>query len=184
MTESGRGSGSGRESALVWALLLLAIGSATTVLCVWARGTGSRVPDSADIAQAEVDRAGGAEELSAVGAHTGAGAVLLTLAFALMAVALWRLSPRYRPAVAGYVTIGCGFVGILGVLWFVLDADHRLSAFGSSVQMQSDTVQVSVWPWVTLGCFAAACAVGVALVPGAQRDDSVVPAGHDEAVNH
>ncbi len=148
------------------ALLLLAAGSATTVMCVWARGFGSRVPDSADIGREEVSKAGSPEELSAVGAQSDMGAVLLVLAATLMAVALWRLSPKYRPVVAGYVTIGCGLAGVTAALWFVLDGGRQLAAFGSSMQMQSDTVEVTVWPWVTIACFGAACLVGVVLVPG------------------
>ncbi|MGO3325088.1 hypothetical protein [Gordonia sp. (in: high G+C Gram-positive bacteria)] len=73
--------------------------------------------------------------------------------------------------------------GIVGVLWSVMDADHRLAAFGSSVQMQSDTVHMSAWPWVALGCFAAACVVGVAVVPGASSPFAASPADTDELGN-
>ena len=93
------------------------------------------------------------------------------LSVLLAALALWAVSPGYRHARAGYATIGVSAVGIAAVVWFLMDAAARSSVFGAAVDVQTDTVEVSAWPPITLYCFVITCLVGVMLVPRADRDD-------------
>ena len=167
MTDSSHG-GLGRASTL---LLVTAVAAAATVLLPWAHATGSTVPDSAELTAEQAEQAGAAQEFTGHGAAGALGAVLLVLAGLLVAVALWRLSPKYRPAAAGYLSIVVALLGVAGTLWFLLDEQPRAGVFASSVQLQADTVSITVWPWLTLACFALACVPAVLLVPG-PGDDS------------
>lgn len=147
------------------ALLVLAAAAAVTLLCPWVRARGSRVPDTAELDEAELARAGVSEALTASGASTLLGAVLLVLACVLAAVALWRYSPRYRPAAAGYLVIVCSLAAAGATLWFLLDPARQAAAFSGEVLLEADTVTVTAWPWLCLVCFGLACIPGILLVP-------------------
>ena len=105
--------------------------------------------------------------MAARGVAGVAGAVVLVVACLLAAVALWSVSPTYRRGRAGYSVIGICAIGIAAVLWFRLDPDQQLATLGGAVDVRSDSVEVAVWPWVTLCCLSIACIVGVMLVPRA-----------------
>lgn len=165
-----------RAGAIAGALVPgAAVAAAAALLLPWARVTGSSIPDTADPAQEQVARAGAPQEFTARGASGTVGALLLVVCCALVAVALWRLSPSYRPYAAGYLVIIGAALGGAAALWFLLDEQRREELFGSSVLLQADTMAVTVWPWVTLVCFAVAGAAGVLLVPG--RGETVRTAG-------
>ncbi|HEY9311268.1 hypothetical protein [Williamsia sp.] len=157
------------------ALLGVAALTAVTVSMTWVRAEGSPVPSTADISRAEVDRAGASETIHASGLSTTAGVVLLTLACALSALALWCVSPSYRPAWAGYLTITLSAMGIATVLWFTGDEQHSLAALAGSADINSDSVQLSSWPWATLCCLATACVLGILLVPHAEHSEDLRP---------
>ncbi|UEA57917.1 hypothetical protein LK459_15065 [Gordonia otitidis] len=153
----------------LWSAALLAASAAAgvSVLATWVRAQGSVIPASTDLTQQTVNRAGAPEELAARGVAGVAGAVVLVVACLLAAVALWSVSPTYRRGRAGYSAIGICAIGIAAVLWFRLDPDQQLATLGGAVDVRSDSVEVAVWPWVTLCCLSIACIVGVMLVPRA-----------------
>ena len=141
----------------------------------WVRAQGSVIPASTDLTDQAVTRSGAPEELAARGVVSLAGAIALVAACLLVALALWVVSPGYRHARAGYAVIGVSAVGIAAVVWFLMDAAVHSSVFGGAVDVQTDTVEVSAWPPITLCCFVIACLVGVMLVPRAGRDDRTPP---------
>lgn len=147
-------------------LLLMAVGALASVSMTWVRASGSRIPDVADVAAAQADRPGVVEQVRASGTGVGGGAVLVGVSCLLAVLALWRVSPAYRAKWAGYATIVGAAVAGATVLWFVLDGRRAAAAVSRSMDVQTASVQVTPWPWVALAMFAAACAVGVALVPG------------------
>ncbi|WP_287005295.1 MULTISPECIES: hypothetical protein [Gordonia] len=156
-----------------WSVVLLVVatvgGVATTM--TWVRAQGSVIPSSTDLTDRAVTRSGAPVELAARGVVGLAGAVALVAACLLAALALWAVSPGYRRARGGYAAIGGSAVGIAAVEWFLTDAAAHSSVFGAAVDVQTDTVEVSAWPPVTLCCFVITCLVGVMLVPRADRDD-------------
>ena len=160
-----------------WSVVLLVVatvgGVATTM--TWVRAQGSVIPASTDLTDQAVTRSGAPEELAARGVVSLAGAIALVAACLLVALALWAVSPGYRHARAGYAVIGVSAVGIAAVVWFLMDAAVHSSVFGGAVDVQTDTVEVSAWPPITLCCFVIACLVGVMLVPRAGRDDRTPP---------
>lgn len=156
---------------LAAALGIAALLAALTTLATWVLAIGSPVPSTLDVTQADVTRAGSPENLSAAGTSTASGAIALGLACVLGVVALWSVSPSYRPGRAGYTTILVSASGIAAVLWLIVDAASRTESFGSSVDVQTDTITLTVWPWATLGCFALTCVLGVLLVPRRAKDD-------------
>ena len=156
-----------------WSVVLLVVatvgGVATTM--TWVRARGSVIPASTDLTDQAVTRSGAPEELAARGVVSLAGAIALVAACLLVALALWAVSPGYRHARAGYAVIGVSAVGIAAVVWFLSDPAAHSSVFGGAVDVQTDTVEVSAWPPITLCSFVIACLVGVMLVPRAGRDD-------------
>lgn len=155
--------------AATWSAVLLVAATAAgvSVLAIWVRAQGSTIPTSTDLTQRAAASAGAPEELTASGVAGVAGAVVLVAACLLAAVSLWSVSPTYRRARAGYAVIGICAVGIAAVVWFLLDSDQQLGTLGTAVDVRSDTVEVAVWPWITLCCLVIACIVGVMLVPRA-----------------
>lgn len=159
----------GRWSAV---LLLVSVFAAATVMATWVRAVGPSIPDSADISQAQITAAGTPEHLAARGCGGVLGAVLLTVAGLLVAVALWRASITYRPVVAGYLVIALSVVGIAAVVWFVGDSARQVAAFGPAVDVETDSVRMAVWPWISGVSFVITGMTGIMLVP---RSDGPVP---------
>ncbi|MGC4933256.1 hypothetical protein ACLQ3C_06195 [Gordonia sp. DT30] len=94
---------------------------------------------------------------------------MVVLACLLGALALRRLSPAYRPVWAGYTGIALSALAVVAVLWFTSDTAHQVSALGSSVDVDADSLQVTPWPWITLCCFLIGAAISVFLVPRSGR---------------
>ncbi|MGW4479510.1 hypothetical protein [Rhodococcus triatomae] len=155
-----------------WSLALLGVAAVAAIGTVmpWARGLGTVIPDSSGLTAADVERPGVVEGMSGQGVDGPTGSVLLALACALVVIALWRASPTYRPVVAGHVTIVVAAVAATTVFWFVGDDELRHASFGPGVDVQTDSVTLTAWPWITLCCFAVAVGFGVLLVPRRERD--------------
>ncbi len=147
-------------------LLAVAAGAAIGVVMPWVRGVGTVAP-----AVTGADPVGSAAvtDMSAQGVGGTVGAVLLALACVLVVVALWRGSPRYRPVRAGYVTIVVAAVSAATTLWFVGEDELWAGAFGPGVDLHVDSVRLTGWPWLSMGCFVVAIVVGVVLVPRDRR---------------
>ncbi|MFD1815400.1 hypothetical protein [Rhodococcus gannanensis] len=174
-----------RTSDARWSVALLgaAVVAAVAMVMPWVRGRGTVVPDSSDLTAADVERPGVAVEMSGQGVDGTAGSVLLALACALVVIALWRANPQYRPVWAGYLTIVVAAVAAATAFWFVGDDDLWSGTFGPGVDVQSDSVVLTVWPWIALVCFAVAVVVGVLVVPRRVRGRDVSardrePSGH------
>lgn len=147
------------------ALVLLAAVGTFSVTRTWSTASGSRIPDVTDVSAGQTPDSATAIALRAAGVHGFAGSSLLAAGSGLFAIALWRLSPRYRPRAAGYLSIFLGGWGTAVTAVFLLGGSDRVAAFGSDVEVQQATIVDTTWPWVTLTCFALCCAVGVMLIP-------------------
>jgi hypothetical protein len=147
-------------------VLLLTSGvAAIAVLMPWARGRGMTIPDTSDVAGDAVSHPGAFESVRVLGVTTAPGATILAAICLVTVVALWRTAPSYRPSRAGHLCIAASALAMAAALWFVLDADLRTAALGKSIDLQSDTVTLTAWPWITLGCAVIGCIAGVLLVP-------------------
>lgn len=149
-------------------LLVVACLTVVTTMLEWVRAQGSPTPTSPDIDQASVSRAGAPVGLSGGGAHATCGVVVLAASCVLAGVALWVVSPAYRRTVAGYLAIVAAAIGIAAIVWFLDDPDQQASTFGQ-VDLRSDTVETTPWPFVALCFLIVAGVVGVALVPREQK---------------
>jgi len=160
-------------SAVILAATVLAGVSAAAP---WVRALGAPVPTSADISQRQVDRAGMAEKLTGNGVTGGGGALILAVICLLVVLVLWRVSPRFRPAVAGNLTIAASIAAAGTVFWFLVDDGRRLDALGNA-SVDTDTLSMTPWPWVTLGCFALSCLAGVLTIPAGDTGRRCRPNG-------
>ncbi|MBE7159775.1 MAG: hypothetical protein INR72_00915 [Williamsia herbipolensis] len=157
----------GRVARWSIALLLVATVATFSVTRTWTTASGSRVPDVTDVTAGQTPDSAATIGLRAAGVHGFSGASLLATGAALALIALWALSPTYRPRVAGYASILLGGWGIAVTIAFLLGAPDRVAAFGSDVEVRQATIADTDWPWVGLVCFALCCGVGVMLAAAA-----------------
>lgn len=150
-----------------WPIVLGGAGTvaAAAVLAPWVRGMGTPVPDTIDVAEDQLAQSGVPIQVAATGASGWLGAVLLLAAVMLMAIALWSVSPVYRAVPASYSAIGAALIGCTLTVYYLVDEGWRRSAFGSAVDLQTDSVELSWWPWVALAGFGVACAAALMTVP-------------------
>lgn len=174
----------GRLSGAGWlsgALLASAVLAAAAVFATWIRAQGFPVPASPDVASSAVTHAGTASDISVAGVGGMCGAVALAAACLLAVIALWSASPAYRRARAGYAAIAVAAPGIAAVVWFVCDDAAQRALLGADVDVRTDSMERTAWPWITLCCFVIACVIGVLLVPRGGRSDADQP-GDAQAV--
>lgn len=146
--------------------VVAAVVAGASAAAPWVRALGAPVPTSADISQRQIDRAGMVQTLTGNGFTGGGGAVILAATCLLVVLVLWRVSPRFRPAPAGTLTIAASIAAAGAVFWFLVDDGHRLDALGDA-SVDTATLSTTPWPWVTLGCFALSCLAGVLTIPTA-----------------